>query len=140
MLSHETQSNLSYTQPTLTQLLCDGNPQLTSAPENMRGDSKLLLVCLEMETAFKDVLTPKETRLKELQDQSQQLHNELLQKRRRIEQLGQKITSLDWERPNRYIHWKQRFLAFIWSARGKVVHLLKMGKGVFSKRTHPVGI
>ena len=87
-------------QPTLTQLLCDGNPQLGSSPENMRGDPKLLLHCLEMQQKFKDVLTPKEAQRRQLQARSEQLYQELLEARSQIEQLEKDVASLKWERPD----------------------------------------
>mmetsp|Transcript_18223 Transcript_18223/g.38234 ORF Transcript_18223/g.38234 Transcript_18223/m.38234 type:complete len:184 (-) Transcript_18223:1648-2199(-) len=99
--------------PTLAELLCDGNPQLASAPENMRGDSKLLLVCLEMQQKFKDVMVPKDAQRAELQAQSNKYIHELSQARSRIEQLEREIAFLEWERPSRYIYWKRRMVAFI---------------------------
>ena len=125
-------------QPTLTQLLCEGNPQIVSAPENMTSNTKLLLVCLEMQTRFNEVLNLKETQRNHLQDQSLQLRSELSKKRQRVEQLEKSILSLEWERPDRYIYWKQQFLAFLCFVREKFRHLWKTGKGALSQKTHPL--
>lgn len=129
--------------PTLTQLLCDGNPQLGSAPEGMRGDSKLLLSCLDMQQKFKDVLDPKETQHNELQVQSDKLLHELSRARSQIRQLEKDVAYLEWERPDRYIYWRGRFLELVHYALGKMLHLIEMAKQAFWKwrekrKTHPL--
>ncbi|KAL7548424.1 hypothetical protein ACHAWF_011714 [Thalassiosira exigua] len=96
--------------PTLAQLLCEGTPQLTSAPENMRGDTKLLLFCLEMQQKFKDVLEPMEARHEELRTRSDRLQDELSQARRQVQTLERDVADLEWERPDGYILWKGRFV------------------------------
>ena len=129
--------------PTLNQLLCDGNPHLSSAPENMRGDSNLLLFCLEMQQKFKDVIVPKEAQRKELQAKSDQLQHELSEASDRIRQLQEDVAILEWERPDRYIYWKGRLLEFIRYILDKMIQFWRLAKQAFLKwwnrrRTHPL--
>ncbi|KAL7543225.1 hypothetical protein ACHAXR_012530 [Thalassiosira sp. AJA248-18] len=129
--------------PTLTQLLCDGNPQLASAPENMRGDSNLLVFCLEMQQKFKDVIDPKEAQYDEQKAKNDELNYELSLARSQIQQLEKDVASLEWDRPDRYIYWKGRFLAFICYVLGKINQLWGGVKKVFldwrdRRKTHPL--
>jgi len=129
--------------PTLAQLLCDGNPQLACAPANMRGDSNLLLACLEMQQKFKDVLDPKELQHNELRVQSDELQHELLQTRRKMQQLEKDVAYFEWERPDRYIYWKRRFVGVVNYVLGKLIWLFGLAKQTMRKwwnrrKTHPL--
>lgn len=127
------------TQPTLTQLLCDGNSQLESAPANMTGDSNLLLVCLEMRQKFKDAIDPKEAQRNEFQEKSDRLQHELSQARRHIEQLKREVTYLEWERPDRYIYWKARLLSVLFSVLKKFIWARDVIRTRMDRRkTHPL--
>ena len=53
----------------------------------MRGDSALLLSCLDMQQAFKDVLIPMEAQHRNLQAESNRLQTELTQVRIDIQAL-----------------------------------------------------
>ena len=134
---------LSKQQPTLTKLLCDGNPQLTSAPENMRANSALLLFCLEMQQKFKDVLDPKEAQHRELKTHNENLHHQLSQARREVQRLEKEVSHLEWERPDWYIKWKGKFVGFICYVLGKLGGLFGRVKEAFwnwreRKKTHPL--
>jgi len=128
--------------PTINQLLCDGNPQLESAPSNMRGDSALLLSCLEMQQSFKDILIPKEAQHREIQAHSERLHHELSQARKYMEQLENEVATLERERPNQYIYWKGRFVEIMHRVMKKIMNWLDKSKRVCrwlweKRKTHP---
>ena len=130
--------------PTLTKLLCDGNQQLSSAPENMRGDSNLLIHCLEMQQKFKDVIVPKSTQRDELQIKSDQLHTDIFHANSRIQQLENEISDLEWERPDQYIRWKTRIMEYVVFILEKLRQLWDAVKQSFwkwwnrRKKTHPL--
>lgn len=128
--------------PTLRRLLCDGNPKLRCAPENMRGDSNLLISCLEMQLNFEEVIIPKEAELCELQATSVKLQFKLTQAKSRIEQLEKAIAELEWERPDRYIYWKGRLNDFVHHVREKITMWCEITKQSFyrwheRRRTYP---
>ena len=130
-------------QPTLAHLLCDGNPQLTSAPENMRGDTKLLLFCLEMQQKFADAIRPLEARHDELRAENGRLRDELSRARGGAEGLEREVADLEWERPDRYIRWKGKFLALVGYVLGRSMRLLRRAWREFQRwrerrRTHPL--
>lgn len=109
----------------------------------MRGDTELLVACLEMQQKFKDVLDPKEAQYRELQAQSEQLHLELSQVRSQLRELEKDIAMLEWERPDWYIYWKGRCIDFMRFVLEKVLQLFEMVKGVFwrwweRRKTHPL--
>lgn len=136
-------SQMNNEKPTLTKLLCDGNQQLSSAPENMRGDSNLLIHCLEMQQKFKDVIIPKEDKHSELRAKSDELQHELSQARCYIDQLERDIAHLEWERPDQYIYWKGRFLDLCAYVLRKMIQAWEWVKLQFLKwrekrRTHPL--
>jgi predicted RNase H-like nuclease (RuvC/YqgF family) len=108
----------------------------------MRGDSALLLSCLDMQQAFKDVLIPMEAQHRNLQAESNRLQTELTQARRDMEQLENEVANLVKERPDQYIHWKRRFLKVMHHARNKFQQWLENAKRVCrwlweKRRTHP---
>lgn len=128
--------------PTITQLLCDGNAHLESAPKNMIGDSCLLLSCLNMQQSFKDILLPKEAQRRELQDQSERLYTELAQVRRKMEKLEEEIVIAGRERPDRYIYWKRKSLDFMHRKRNMIMQWSDFVKRACQwlwekQRTHP---
>jgi len=128
--------------PTLRQLLCDGNPKLSCAPESMRGDSNLLMHCLERQLNFKEIIVPKEAELGELRATSVKLQCELSQAKSRIKLQEKDIIELEWERPNRYIIWKSRFFDFIHRLHEKITQWCEMTKQSFyrwqeRRRTYP---
>lgn len=128
--------------PTIKQLLCDGNSQLESAPKNMRGDSNLLLSCLDMQQTFKDVIIPIEAQYRELQDHSERLHFKLSEARKDVEQLENEVAFLEKERPDQYIYWKGQILEILRRLLNKIIQWLDIAKRVFrwlweKRRTHP---
>ena len=109
----------------------------------MRGESKLILACLEMQQKFKDVLDPKEAKRNELQAKSDQFHCDLSKARRRMEQLEKDIAHLEWERPDRYIHWKGRVGRVISYVVGRLAALFGSARQACRKwmdrrKTHPL--
>lgn len=129
-------------QPTITELLCDGNPLLGSVPENMRGDTNLVLACLDMQQKFKDVLNPLEAHHKELRARSDELRYDLTQACGRIQQLEKDVSTLKWERPDQYLHWKAQLLTHIRRVFDRMIQLLQILKREFWKwwerrKTHP---
>ena len=99
--------------PTITKLLCAGNPCLTSVPEKMRGDTDLVLHCLDMQLTFTDVISPMEAEHCELQARSNELGCDLTQARAHLKDLEKEVASLKWERPDEYLQFKSDFLSFI---------------------------
>ena len=109
----------------------------------MRGDSKLLLFCLSMQQKFKDVIGPKESQHSQLQAQNDKLHHELSDAKNRIRQLEKGVSTLVFERPDRYIYWKGRSKEFICYVLGKLNRVWEMIKGAFGRwrerrKTHPL--
>jgi hypothetical protein len=127
---------------TITQLLCDGNPHLESAPKNMRGDSDLLLSCLDMKQTFKEALIPKEAQHRELQAQSERLHSELSQAMKDMEQLENEVANLEKERPDKYIYLKGLIQEIMHRVMNKSMQWSDILKRVCQRlwakrRTHP---
>ena len=109
----------------------------------MRGDSKMLLHCLEMQQKFKDVIDPKEEKLEELKVKAEQLKSELKQAKAHIEHLEKEVATLEWERPDQYIYWKSRLLDCIQDLVAQVRTCWEMMKDAFvrwkeRRRTHPL--
>ncbi|KAL7504328.1 hypothetical protein ACHAXN_002000 [Cyclotella atomus] len=94
--------------PTMQELLCDNNPNLRSAPINMRGKSELLICCLEMQQKYKDVIDPKSKQSDDLLEKSNKLQNDIAAAQRKIQQLESEIATLQEERPDDYIYYKGR--------------------------------
>jgi len=114
--------------PTITKLLCDGNPCLTSVPEKMRGDTDLVLHCLDMILKFNDVISPMEAEHCELQARSNELCHDLTQARAFVKDLEKEVSSLKWERPDKYLQFKSDFLSFsrrVWERLVTMVIKLK---------------
>lgn len=108
----------------------------------MRGDSALLLSCLEMQQSFKDILIPKEAQHRQLQAESERLQYELSQARKHIEELENEVATLERERPNQYIYWKRQFLEIMHRVLTKIMKWLENAKRVCrwlweKRRTHP---
>ncbi len=130
-------------QPTITALLCDGNPLLGSVPEYMRGDTTLVLECLEMQQKFKDVLSPLEVQHHDLRARSDALRYGLTQASVHIQVLEKDVATLEWERPDQYLRWRAQLLTFIRRVLDSVVQLLDTLKHEFWKwwerrKTHPI--
>ena len=109
----------------------------------MRGDSTLLLFCLETQQKFKDALDPKEAQRQELQSQSDALHKELTDARDQIRTLEEEVANLEWERPDRYLYWKRRFVKMARSMRDRIMNWLEEAWQAFRRwrdrrRTHPL--
>ena len=105
----------------------------------MRGDSKMLLHCLEMQQKFKDVIDPKDEQHKELKVKAEQLKSELKQAKAHIDQLEKEVATLEWERPDQYIYWKGRFLDCIYYIRA-CWEIIKdaLVRWKERRRTHPL--
>jgi hypothetical protein len=109
----------------------------------MRGDSTLVLTCLDMQQKFKDVISPLEVQHHDLRARYDELRYGLDQASGRINQLEKDIASLEWERPDQYLHWKAQFLALIRRLLDKVAKLRETLKREFWKwwerrKTHPI--
>lgn len=98
--------------PTITKLLCDGNPCLKSVPEKMRGDTDMVLHCLDMQLKFTDVINPMKDEHREFQARSDELCRNLTEARALVKSLENDVATLKWERPDKYLQLKSDFLSF----------------------------
>lgn len=108
----------------------------------MRGDSSLLLSCLDMQQTFEDVIIPIEAQYRELQAHSERLHFKLSEARKDVEQLENEVACLEKERPDQYIYWKGRILEIVRRLLNKIIQWLDIAKRVFrwlweKRKTHP---
>ncbi|KAL3803873.1 hypothetical protein HJC23_004035 [Cyclotella cryptica] len=129
--------------PTLNELLCAENPTLETAPQNMRGNSKLLIWCLEMQQKFKDVIDPKTHQHEELQRKSTALQRNIRLAKERIQQLESEIEKLEFERPDDYIYLKGRVTDVVLYVFDKIIQLWDTIKNVFvawwnRRQTYPL--
>jgi len=129
--------------PTLSELLCDDNPNLVSAPNNMRGNSNLLMWCLEMQQKYEDVIHPKTNTRDELHLKSTKLQNDIIAAQTQIQQLESEIAQLQEERPDDYIYWKGRVMTVIEFVLKKIKQLWQRAKRAYiawreKRKTHPL--
>ena len=130
-------------QPTLDEFLCEGNPNLRSAPVNMRGNSKLLIWSLEMQQKYLDVVEPKTNQRDELQQRSNQLQSDILSAQGRIQRLQNDIARLEVERPDGYIYWKRHIMTVLTFVANKLLLLWSFVKNTFlawrdRRQTYPL--
>jgi hypothetical protein len=126
----------------MQELLCDNNPNLRSAPINMRGKSELLICCLEMQQKYKDVIDPKSKQRDDLLEKSNELQNDIAAAQRKIQQLEREIATLQEERPDDYIYYKGRamivvryVLKLLWSLWSRAKQAVLAWR---ERRTHPL--
>ena len=128
--------------PTLKGLLCEGNNDLSVAPENMRGSTDLLFHCLEFQQKLKEVTTAKSNQRDALQSQADEIHDEMNNTSARISKLEEDIAVLIHERPEEYIRWKERVIELSQFVGSKMTSYWRLTKTAFLKwlneqRTHP---
>lgn len=128
--------------PTLKTILCNGNNDLTVAPEHMRDDTALLFHCLEMQLKFKEVIAAKSNQRDELQIKAEEIREELNNATNCISELEKDIAALVWERPDEYIRRKERFVELVKFASDKIVFYWRLTKDAALKwwndhKTHP---
>ena len=80
----------------------------------MRGNSNLLIWCLEMQQKYNDVIHPETNTHDELHRQSNTLQNDIIAAHRLIQQLESSIEEMNGERPDDYIYWKGRVMTVIY--------------------------
>ena len=128
--------------PTLKSVLCEGNNDLTVAPEHMRNDTAMLSHCLEMQLKFREVIDAKTNQREDLQVNANELHEQLNNTTHCIGELEKDIAALEWERPDEYIRRKERFLELVKFASDKIVFYWRLTKDAVLKwwenhKTHP---
>lgn len=127
----------------MQELLCEDNPNLESAPINMRENSKLLVWCLEMQQKYKDVIDPKIVQRDELHQTSNKLQSDISAAQMRIQQLEKEIAQLQAERPNDYIYYKGRVMTVLGYLVDTMVKIWRRVKQAISawrerRQTHPL--
>ena len=128
--------------PTLRRVLCEGNNDLTVAPENMRDDTDLLFHCLEMQLKFKEVIVAKSNQREELQAKADEFREKQYNATNSISELDNDIAALEWERPGEYIRRKERVIELAGFASDKIVIYWRLTKDALLKwwhdhKTHP---
>ena len=109
----------------------------------MRGNSNLLMWCLEMQQKYEDVIHPKTNTRDELHLKSTKLQNDIIAAQRQIQQLESEIAQLQEERPDDYIYWKGRVMTVIEFVLKKIKQLWQRAKRVYiawreKRKTHPL--
>ena len=109
----------------------------------MRGNSNLLIWCLEMQQKYNGVIHPKTNTRDELHRQSITLQNDIIAAQRQIQQLESSIEEMKGERPDDYIYWKGRVMTVTMSVLKKLNQLWQRAKEVYlesreRRKTHPL--
>ena len=128
--------------PTLKNVLCEGNNDLTVAPGNMQNDTKMLFHCLKIQLKFKEVIEAKSNQKDKLQANADELREELKNTTDCIRELEKDIAALEWERPDEYIRRKERVVELVKIASDKIVFYWRLAKTAVLKwwndrKTHP---